>query len=147
MTLILSSPVFQTVLSYSTQTGDRRTRVHTLTLRCSPHLQDTFRHYQAQALLTFYCKKSVDLVLCFSKCPSSAYRQKPGKKGLKVFFFNIFWSVYLVYCAVLERPLQELREELQTDVTEALAAYRKHCCSASVSTGQVRFKTHNILSS
>lgn len=44
----------------------------------------------------------------------------------------------LVYCAVLERPLQELREELQTDLTEALASYRKHCCSASVSAGQVR---------
>ncbi|XP_040897876.1 protein transport protein Sec24C isoform X2 [Toxotes jaculatrix] len=89
----------QTVLSYSTQTGDRRTRVHTLTLRCSRHLQDAFRHYQAQTLLTFYCKK--------------------------------------MYCAVLERPLQELREELQTEVTEALASYRKHCCSTSVSAGQL----------
>uniref|UniRef100_A0A8D0AF46 Si:dkey-13n15.2 n=2 Tax=Sander lucioperca TaxID=283035 RepID=A0A8D0AF46_SANLU len=89
----------QTVLSYSTQTGDRRTRVHTLTLRCSHHLQDTFRQYQAQTLLTFYCKK--------------------------------------LYCAVLERPLQELREELQMEVTEALASYRKHCCSASVSAGQL----------
>uniref|UniRef100_A0A8C4HY99 VWFA domain-containing protein n=1 Tax=Dicentrarchus labrax TaxID=13489 RepID=A0A8C4HY99_DICLA len=99
----------QVVLSYSTQTGDRRTRVHTLTLRCSRQLQDTFRQYQAQTLLTFYCKK--------------------------------------IYCAVLERPLQELREELQTEVTEALASYRKHCCSASVSAGQVRFGnmkyTHN----
>ncbi|XP_034727344.1 protein transport protein Sec24C isoform X3 [Etheostoma cragini] len=91
----------QTVLSYSTQAGDRRTRVHTLTLRCSRHLQDTFRQYQAQTLLTFYCKK--------------------------------------IYCAVLERPLQELREELQMEVTEALAAYRKHCCSASVSAGQLVF--------
>ncbi|XP_051279774.1 protein transport protein Sec24C [Dicentrarchus labrax] len=89
----------QVVLSYSTQTGDRRTRVHTLTLRCSRQLQDTFRQYQAQTLLTFYCKK--------------------------------------IYCAVLERPLQELREELQTEVTEALASYRKHCCSASVSAGQL----------
>lgn len=62
-----------------------------------------------------------------------------GKKVFSVFLFNIFWCACLVYCAVLERPLQELREELQTDVTEALAAYRKHCCSASVSTGQVRF--------
>lgn len=42
-----------------------------------------------------------------------------------------------MYCSVLERPLQELREELQTEVTEALASYRKHCCSASVSAGQV----------
>uniref|UniRef100_A0A8D0AF55 Si:dkey-13n15.2 n=1 Tax=Sander lucioperca TaxID=283035 RepID=A0A8D0AF55_SANLU len=55
-----------TVLSYSTQTGDRRTRVHTLTLRCSHHLQDTFRQYQAQTLLTFYCKKRKDLVLDIS---------------------------------------------------------------------------------
>ncbi|XP_039906313.1 protein transport protein Sec24C isoform X2 [Simochromis diagramma] len=89
----------QVVLSYTLQTGDRRTRVHTLTLRCSRQLQDTFRHYQAQTLLTFYCKK--------------------------------------MYCAVQERPLQELREELQTEVTEALASYRKHCCSASVSAGQL----------
>lgn len=101
----LSSPVFQTVLSYSTQTGDRRTRVHTLTLQCSPHLQDTFRHYQAQALLTFYCKKSVDLVLCFSKCQCSAYRQKPGKKGLKVFFFTyILVCVSSVLCSVGAPP-------------------------------------------
>lgn len=89
----------QVVLSYSTQTGDRRTRVHTLTLRCSTHLQEAFRHCQAQTLLAFYCKK--------------------------------------MYCAVLERPLQELREELQTEVTEALASYRKHCCSSSVSAGQL----------
>uniref|UniRef100_UPI0037E6FB3E protein transport protein Sec24C n=1 Tax=Semicossyphus pulcher TaxID=241346 RepID=UPI0037E6FB3E len=89
----------QVALSYSTRTGDRRTRVHTLTLRCSRHLQDAFRQYQAQTLLTFYCKK--------------------------------------IYCAVLERPLQELREELQTEITEALASYRKHCCSASVSAGQL----------
>ncbi|KAM4745708.1 protein transport protein Sec24C isoform 2-T2 [Anableps anableps] len=89
----------QVVLSYTSQTGERRIRVHTLTLRCSRHLQDTFRNYQAETLLTFYCKK--------------------------------------MYCAVLERPLQELREELQTDVTEALASYRKHCCSSSVSAGQL----------
>ncbi|XP_068455040.1 protein transport protein Sec24C [Clinocottus analis] len=89
----------QTALSYSTQAGSRRTRVHTLTLRCSPRLQDAFRQYQAQTLLTFYCKK--------------------------------------IYCSALERPLQELREELQTEVTEALASYRKHCCSASVSAGQL----------
>uniref|UniRef100_A0A8D3AMD6 Protein transport protein Sec24C-like n=1 Tax=Scophthalmus maximus TaxID=52904 RepID=A0A8D3AMD6_SCOMX len=89
----------QTALTYSTRTGDRRTRVHTLTLRCSRHLQDAFRHCQAQTLLTFYCKK--------------------------------------MYCAVLERPLQEMREELQMEVTEALASYRKHCSSASVSAGQL----------
>ncbi|XP_070690130.1 protein transport protein Sec24C [Pempheris klunzingeri] len=89
----------QAALSYSTQAGERRTRVHTLTLRCSRHLQDAFRQYQAQTLLTFYCKK--------------------------------------IYCAALERPLQELREELQTEVTEALASYRKHCCSSSVSAGQL----------
>ncbi|XP_029365902.1 protein transport protein Sec24C [Echeneis naucrates] len=89
----------QTVLSYNTQTGDRRTRVHTLTLRCSRQLQDAFRRYQAQTLLSFYCKK--------------------------------------MYCTVLERPLQELREELQTEITEALMSYRKHCCSATVSAGQL----------
>ncbi|XP_072289583.1 protein transport protein Sec24C [Eucyclogobius newberryi] len=89
----------QTALSYSTWTGERRTRVHTIAVKCSRHLQDAFRHYQAQTLLTFYSKK--------------------------------------VYCAVLERPLQELREELQTQITEALACYRKHCCSASVSAGQL----------
>lgn len=65
-------PSCQVVLSYSLQTGDRRTRVHTLTLRCSRQLQDTFRHYQAQTLLTFYCKKSKETFeppsafLCFS---------------------------------------------------------------------------------
>ncbi|CAJ1069455.1 protein transport protein Sec24C isoform X1 [Xyrichtys novacula] len=48
----------QAVLSYCTQSGDKRTRVHTLTLRCSRQLQDTFRQYQAQTLLTFYCKKT-----------------------------------------------------------------------------------------
>ena len=62
----LSPHVYQAVLSYSTQTGDRRTRVHTLTLRCSRHLQDAFRQYQAQTLLTFYCKKSEDLILWIS---------------------------------------------------------------------------------
>lgn len=55
--LMVLSPVCQAALSYTTQTGERRTRVHTLTLRCSRHLQDAFRQYQAQTLLTFYCKK------------------------------------------------------------------------------------------
>lgn len=53
----------QVVLSYTLQSGDRRTRVHTVTLRCSRQLQDTFRHYQAQTLLTFYCKKSKEVAL------------------------------------------------------------------------------------
>uniref|UniRef100_A0A672IAN3 Si:dkey-13n15.2 n=1 Tax=Salarias fasciatus TaxID=181472 RepID=A0A672IAN3_SALFA len=95
-------------MSYVSESGDRRTRIHTLTLRCSRHLQDTFRHCQAQTLLTFYCKKSKDFL----------------------------------YCAALERPLQELREELQTDITEALASYRKHGCSASVSAGQLVLPQH-----
>lgn len=50
-----------------------------------------------------------------------------------------------VYCAVLERPLQELREELQTDVTEALASYRKHSCSTLASAGQVICKNFKTL--
>ncbi|XP_045551265.1 protein transport protein Sec24C isoform X2 [Salmo salar] len=90
--------VIQTILSYTSQQGERRTRVHSLSLCCSHHLLDTFCNCQAQTLLTFYCKK--------------------------------------MYCAVLERPLQELREELQTEVTESLACYRKHCSSSSVSPGQ-----------
>ncbi|CAN9512969.1 unnamed protein product [Ophioblennius macclurei] len=94
----------QVAMSYTNQSGDRRTRVHTLTLRCSRHLQDTFRHCQAQTLLALYCKK--------------------------------------MYCAALERPLQELREELQTEITEALASYRKHGCSASVSAGQLVLPQH-----
>lgn len=91
--------VIQTILSYTSQQGERRTRVHSLSLCCSHHLLDTFCNCQAQTLLTFYCKK--------------------------------------MYCAVLERPLQELREELQTEVTESLACYRKHCSSSSVSPGQL----------
>uniref|UniRef100_A0AAZ3QRS2 Protein transport protein Sec24C-like n=1 Tax=Oncorhynchus tshawytscha TaxID=74940 RepID=A0AAZ3QRS2_ONCTS len=96
--------VVQTVLSYTSQQGERRTRVHSLSLCCSHHLLDTFCNCQAQTLLTFYCKK--------------------------------------MYCAVLERPLQELREELQTEVTESLACYRKHCSSSSVSPGQLVLPQH-----
>ncbi|XP_055743542.1 protein transport protein Sec24C [Salvelinus fontinalis] len=91
--------VVQTVLSYTSQQGERKTRVHSLSLCCSHHLLDTFCNCQAQTLLTFYCKK--------------------------------------MYCAVLERPLQELREELQTELTESLACYRKHCSASSVSPGQL----------
>ncbi|XP_028313311.1 protein transport protein Sec24C [Gouania willdenowi] len=94
----------QVVLTYSSQAGDQRTRVHTVTLQCSRHLQEAFRNYQAQTLLAFYCKK--------------------------------------MYCAVVERPLQELREELQTEITEALASYRKHGSSASVSGGQLVIPQH-----
>lgn len=71
LTIILSSPVCQAALSYSTQTGDRRTRVHTLTLRCSRHLQDTFRQFQAQTLLTFYCKKGEELYTVFPSVKSN----------------------------------------------------------------------------
>ncbi|CAB1322351.1 unnamed protein product [Coregonus sp. 'balchen'] len=51
--------VVQTVLSYTSQQGERRTRVHSLSLCCSHHLLDTFCNCQAQTLLTFYCKKMV----------------------------------------------------------------------------------------
>lgn len=69
-------------------------------------------------------------------------RTKNGFIGWDVELEVVGWtgsfpSCVQVYCAVLERPLQELREELQTDVTEALASYRKHCCSSSASAGQV----------
>ncbi|CAL8345879.1 unnamed protein product [Lota lota] len=94
----------QVTATYSDAAGQRRTRVHTLVLRCSRHLLDTFRHCQAQALLSFYCKK--------------------------------------MYCAVLERPLQDVRAELQAEVTAALACYRKHCSSACVSTGQLVLPQH-----
>ncbi|KAI4890284.1 hypothetical protein NFI96_014210, partial [Prochilodus magdalenae] len=89
----------QAVLSYTSSRGERRTRVHTVTLACSQNLLDTFRTSQAEALLTFYCKK--------------------------------------MYCLALETPLQCLREELQMEITEALACYRKHCCTTSVSPGQL----------
>ncbi|KAI5613062.1 protein transport protein Sec24C [Silurus asotus] len=89
----------QAVLSYCGKKGERRTRIHTLTLACSQNLMDTFRTSQAETLLTFYCKK--------------------------------------MYCLALETPLQRLREELQTEITEAFACYRKHCCTTSVSPGQL----------
>ncbi|XP_036454947.1 protein transport protein Sec24C [Colossoma macropomum] len=89
----------QAVLSYNTSRGERRTRVHTVTLAASQNLLDTFRTSQAETLLTFYCKK--------------------------------------IYCSALETPLQCLREELQMEITEALACYRKHCCTTSVSPGQL----------
>ncbi|KAJ7993718.1 hypothetical protein DPEC_G00257580 [Dallia pectoralis] len=91
--------VIQAVLSYTSQQGARRTRVQSLTLRCSHNLLDTFRNCQVQTLLTFYCKK--------------------------------------MYCAALQCPLQDLREELQTELTAALACYRKHCSSSLVSSGQL----------
>ncbi|KAJ8286144.1 hypothetical protein GJAV_G00035020 [Gymnothorax javanicus] len=91
--------VIQAALSYTSARGERRTRVHSLTVPCSRPLLDTFRTCQAQSLLTFYCKK--------------------------------------VYCAVLERPLQDVREELQAEVTQLLASYRKNCSTTSVSPGQL----------
>ncbi|XP_051751434.1 protein transport protein Sec24C [Ctenopharyngodon idella] len=42
-----------------------------------------------------------------------------------------------MYSLALESPLQSLREELQTEVTEMLACFRKHSCSTSVSPGQL----------
>ncbi|XP_066511342.1 protein transport protein Sec24C-like isoform X1 [Hoplias malabaricus] len=42
-----------------------------------------------------------------------------------------------MYCAALETSLQCLREELQMEITETLACYRKHCCTTSVSPGQL----------
>ncbi|XP_026878990.2 protein transport protein Sec24C [Electrophorus electricus] len=42
-----------------------------------------------------------------------------------------------MYCMALETPLQCLREELQMEVTELLACYRKHCSTTSVSPGQL----------
>ncbi|KAG5280553.1 hypothetical protein AALO_G00061360 [Alosa alosa] len=89
----------QVVLSYTDPHGEKRTRVHSLSLRCSASLLESFRNSQAETVLTFYCKK--------------------------------------MYCAVVERPLQCLREELQAEVTELLACYRKHCSSAPVSSGQL----------
>ncbi|KAL2092534.1 hypothetical protein ACEWY4_012332 [Coilia grayii] len=89
----------QVAVSYTSPNGEKRIRVHSLSLRCSASLLDTFRNSQAETLLTFYCKK--------------------------------------MYCAVVERPLQCLREELQAEVTELLASYRKIGCTTPVSSGQL----------
>ncbi|KAL1273950.1 hypothetical protein QQF64_026764 [Cirrhinus molitorella] len=89
----------QFVLSYSSSSGENRTRIHTVILSASCQLLDTFRSSQAETLLTFYCKK--------------------------------------MYSLALESPLQALREELQTEVTEMLACFRKHSCTTSVSPGQL----------
>ncbi|XP_062874101.1 protein transport protein Sec24C [Trichomycterus rosablanca] len=42
-----------------------------------------------------------------------------------------------MYCLASETPLQSLREQLQTETTEALACYRKNCCTTSISPGQL----------
>ncbi|KAA0716707.1 Protein transport protein [Triplophysa tibetana] len=42
-----------------------------------------------------------------------------------------------MYSLALEIPLQSLREELQTEVTEMLACFRRHNCTTSVSPGQL----------
>ncbi|XP_058864455.1 protein transport protein Sec24C-like isoform X3 [Acipenser ruthenus] len=55
--------VIQCALSYTAPSGQRRTRVHTLSLNCSCHLVDTFRNSQAETLLAFYCKKVYSAVL------------------------------------------------------------------------------------
>ncbi|XP_059407126.1 protein transport protein Sec24C isoform X2 [Carassius carassius] len=89
----------QFVLSYSSSSGENRTRIHTVILSASCHPLDTFRSSQAETLLTFYCKK--------------------------------------LYSLALESPLQSLREELQTEVTEMLACFRKQSCTSSVSPGQL----------
>ncbi|KAF4112809.1 protein transport protein Sec24C isoform X1 [Onychostoma macrolepis] len=89
----------QFVLSYSSSSGENRTRIHTVILSASRQPLDTFRSSQAETLLTFYCKK--------------------------------------MYSLTLESPLQSLREELQTEVTEMLACFRKQSCTTSVSPGQL----------
>ncbi|XP_066570370.1 protein transport protein Sec24C [Amia ocellicauda] len=91
--------VIQVALSYTSSLGERRTRVHSLSLRCSRHLVDTFRNCQAETLLTFYCKR--------------------------------------VYCAVLTRPLQDLRDELLTELTAMLTCYRQHCSTTALTHGQL----------
>ncbi|XP_073716463.1 protein transport protein Sec24C [Misgurnus anguillicaudatus] len=42
-----------------------------------------------------------------------------------------------MYTLALESPLQSLREDLQTEVTEMLASFRKHNCTTSASPGQL----------
>ncbi|KAI7813287.1 putative protein transport protein Sec24C [Triplophysa rosa] len=42
-----------------------------------------------------------------------------------------------MYSLALETPLQSLREELQTEVTEMLACFRRHNCTTSASPGQL----------
>uniref|UniRef100_A0A8C4RES2 Protein transport protein Sec24C-like n=1 Tax=Erpetoichthys calabaricus TaxID=27687 RepID=A0A8C4RES2_ERPCA len=48
----------QCVLSYTSASGQRRTRVHNMTLNSSSHLVETFRNSQAETLLTYFCKKA-----------------------------------------------------------------------------------------
>ncbi|XP_043096776.1 protein transport protein Sec24C [Puntigrus tetrazona] len=89
----------QFALSYSSSSGENRTRIHTVILSASRQPLDAFRSSQAETLLTFYCKK--------------------------------------MYTLALESSLQSLREELQTEVTEMLACFRKQSCTTSVSPGQL----------
>eukprot|EP00052_Salpingoeca_macrocollata_P001715 m.27111 g.27111 ORF g.27111 m.27111 type:complete len:849 (-) comp11617_c0_seq1:48-2594(-) len=67
---------FQAALLYTTTSGQRRIRVHTLSLRCASQLADLYRGSDMDALLTATCKMAVTEGLT---TPLAALRQRLGE--------------------------------------------------------------------
>lgn len=100
---------------YTTIGGQRRLRIHNLSLSCSAQLSELYKSCETDALVNFFAKSG--------ELPSS-----------RVFLsgeLSPAQSPPPAYRAILNQPVKTVREILVNQTAHMLACYRKNCASPS----------------
>lgn len=122
---------FQVALLYTNRFGERRLRVHSLSLRTANGLPDIFRGADMDALLCALPKMQVSEV---AKTPLGQLRGKMTAKVGDCVEKDVSKTL-TVLSHVLHSSVHLLDFSHQT--VGILACYRKHCTSTSTSSGQL----------
>lgn len=129
---------------YTTISGQRRLRIHNLSLNCSSQLSELYKSCETDSLINFFAKsgdcpggteqKFCSIFLTFAEftsyvTPSSANTQNlPSAPSPPL---TSLCPPSSAYRAVLNQPLKTVREILVNQTAHMLACYRKNCASPS----------------
>lgn len=102
---------------YTTIGGQRRLRIHNLSLNCSSQLSEMYKSCETDALVNFFAKSG----------------ESPSGSSSRVFLSWVLSPAHSLpaYRAILNQPVKTVREILVNQTAHMLACYRKNCASPS----------------
>lgn len=109
---------FQAALLYTTATGERRIRVHNISIPNTSLLGNVFRYAEMDTTMCYLCK-------------AGRWNSDCLRRVSQLRWFSI------AIAQMVNTTLKQVREKLSERCVKILAAYRKHAASSS-SPGQVR---------
>uniref|UniRef100_A0A8C0ULX3 SEC24 homolog C, COPII coat complex component n=1 Tax=Cyanistes caeruleus TaxID=156563 RepID=A0A8C0ULX3_CYACU len=119
-----SGALLQCALLYTSCAGQRRLRIHNLSLNCCTQLADLYRNCETDTLINYLAKYggSFDTSVSY------------GKEHKAVMIVLLLRT--RAYRGVLSSPVKTVRDALINQCAQILACYRKNCASPS-SAGQL----------